>query len=149
MSFRPVYWGEIVVEQESIYYESLQFRFVIIDDAVFIREILRNIAESQGGHCVGEAENGREAVELIKKTLPDLVFLDLVMPIRNGLEILEEIKVVWPDLKIVVCSTLDQPEILDKLKTQGVDAIFPKPFSKNEIENYLSEAFLKGSAKNV
>ncbi|MFN8845862.1 MAG: response regulator [Bdellovibrionales bacterium] len=127
----------------------MQFRFVIIDDAVFIREILRNISESLGGYCVGEAENGRDAVELIKKTLPDLVFLDLVMPIRNGIEILEEIKVVWPDLKIVVCSTLDQPEILDKLREQGVDAIFSKPFSKSEIEEYLSGVFLKRSAKNV
>lgn len=125
------------------------FRFVVIDDAVFIREILKNIAESLGGQCQGEAENGRDALDLIRKTLPDLAFLDLVMPIKNGIEILDEILMVWPDIKIVVCSTLDQPEIHEQLKAKGITAIFTKPFSKQEIENYLKTEFMSGRQKHV
>lgn len=127
----------------------MSFRFVVVDDAIFIREILKNIAKNVGGQCVGEAENGRDALELVRKTLPDLIFLDLVMPIKNGIEILDELKEIWPELSVVCCSTLDQPEILQQLKNKGVKAIFPKPFSKNEIEEYLKNDFLIGSQKNV
>lgn len=128
----------------------MKFRFVVIDDAIFIREILKNITEKCGGQCVGEAENGREALELVKKTLPDLAFLDLVMPLRNGLEIIDELKVIWPDLKIVVCSTLDQPEILEQIKAKGIQTYFSKPFSKEEIEKYLVEEFsIQRETKNV
>ncbi len=125
------------------------FRFVIIDDAVFVREILKNIAGAMGGLCVGEAENGRDALDLIRKTLPDLAFLDLVMPIKNGLEILDEIKVVWPEIKIAVCSTLDQEEIHEQLRSKGITSIFTKPFVKTDIENYLKNEFKSGSIKNV
>lgn len=112
----------------------MKFRFVIADDATFIREIIKNIGESLGGVCVGEADNGRECIELVKKTLPDLIFLDLVMPIRNGIEILEEIREIWPDIKVVACTTLDQKHIIDEAHKKGVHQYLTKPFSKQEIE---------------
>lgn len=127
----------------------MKFRFVVIDDAVFIREILKNITENIGGQCVGEAENGREALELIRKTLPDLVFLDLVMPFKNGFEIIDEIKVIWPDTKIVICSTLDQPDILNRLKDKPITGYFGKPFSKSEIEEFLKKEMSSREQKNV
>jgi two-component system chemotaxis response regulator CheY len=112
----------------------MKFRFAIADDAAFVREIIKNIGESLGGICVGEAEDGRECIEIVKKTLPDLLFLDLVMPIRNGLEILEELRDLWPDLKIVACSTLDQKPIIEEALKKGVHQYLTKPFSKQEIE---------------
>jgi two-component system chemotaxis response regulator CheY len=127
----------------------MKFRFIVIDDAVFIREILKNITEGIGGHCVGEAENGREALELVRKTLPDLIYLDLVMPMKNGFEIIDEIKEIWPEAKIVVCSTLDQPDIIKKLNDKSIAGYFSKPFSKIEIEDFLKKELGPKEQKNV
>ncbi len=128
----------------------MKFRFAVVDDTSFIREIIKNIGESLGGECVGEAENGRDAVILVKKTLPDLIFLDLVMPIKNGLEILEELKETWPDLKIVACSTLDQQHIIDEAMEKGVHHYLTKPFSKEEIALAIDKLILaRKDQKNV
>lgn len=120
----------------------MKFRFGIADDATFIREIIKNIGESLGGVCVGEAENGRDAVQLVKNTLPDLLFLDLVMPLRNGLEIIDEIKEIWPDIKIVICSTLDQQDMMKKVEDKGIHHYLTKPFSKEEIESVIDRLVL-------
>lgn len=127
----------------------MKFRFIVIDDAVFIREILKNITESAGGQCVGEAENGRDALELVRKTLPDLIFLDLVMPLKNGFEIIDEIKEIWPEAKIVVCSTLDQPDIIKKLNDKSISGYFSKPFSKSEIDEFIKKELSQREQKNV
>jgi two-component system chemotaxis response regulator CheY len=128
----------------------MKFRFVIIDDTAFVREIIKNIGESLGGVCVGEGENGRDAITIVRNTLPDLIFLDLVMPIRNGLEILEELKEIWPELKIVACSTLDQQHIIDEALKKGVHLYLTKPFSKEEIEKVIDKLVLaRKDQKNV
>ena len=128
----------------------MKFRFAVVDDTAFIREIIKNIGESLGGVCVGEGENGRDAVSIVKKTLPDLLFLDLVMPIKNGLEVLDEIKQTWPDLKIVACSTLDQQHIIDEASAKGVHQYLTKPFSKEEIELVIDKLILaRKDQKNV
>lgn len=117
----------------------MKFRFAVVDDATFIREIVKNIGESLGGICVGEAENGRDAIQVIRATLPDLLFLDLVMPLRNGLEIIDEIKELWPDIKIVICTTLDQEDMINKLQQKGIHEYLTKPFSKAEIEAVINK----------
>lgn len=128
----------------------MKFRFAVVDDTAFIREIIKNIGESLGGVCVGEGENGRDAIAIVKKTLPDLLFLDLVMPIKNGLEVLAEIKETWPDLKIVACSTLDQQHIIDEATNKGVHQYLTKPFSKEEIELVIDKLILaRKDQKNV
>ncbi len=126
----------------------MKFRFVVVDDTSFIREIIKNIGESLGGVCVGEGENGRDAVAIVKKTLPDLLFLDLVMPVKNGLEVLEELKQIWPDLKIVACSTLDQDHIVEDALSKGVNQYLTKPFSKNDIELVIDKLILARKDQN-
>lgn len=117
----------------------MSFRFIIIDDAPFIRELIRNIATQVGGHCVGVAESGLGGLELIQKALPDLAFLDLVMPEKNGLEIISDAKKIWPDLKIIACSTLDQDSIIQKAMSSGVDLYLTKPFTKEKIIQSLCD----------
>ncbi len=126
----------------------MKFRFVVVDDAAFIREIIKNIGERLGGSCVGEGENGRDALSIVKQTLPDLLFLDMVMPIKNGLEILEELREIWPDIKIVACSTLDQQEVMDEALSKGVHHYLTKPFSKEEIELVIDKLILSRKDQN-
>ncbi len=118
---------------------SMSFRFAVIDDAPFIRELLKQITIQNGGLCIGEAESGAGGLELIKKNLPDLVFLDLVMPGKSGLEIIAEAKLIWPDLKIIACSTLDDERWIKKALELGVDKYLTKPFSKEQISDCLRQ----------
>lgn len=122
----------------------MNFRFAVIDDAPFIRELLKQIATQAGGICVGEAETGAGGLELVRRFLPDVVFLDLVMPGKSGLEIISETKQVWPDLKIIACSTLDDPKTINRARELGADEYLTKPFTQAQITSAL-ERLLSGS----
>ncbi|MDG0814837.1 response regulator [Bdellovibrio svalbardensis] len=111
----------------------MKIRFAVVDDAAFLRELIKNIVTSAGGMCVGEAENGEEAVKLIQSTLPDLVFMDMVMPEKNGIEAAKAIKEFAPETKIIGCSTIDNEDLIEKAKEAGFDAYLTKPFTKDQI----------------
>ena len=117
----------------------MSFRFAVVDDAPFIRELLKQIVSQFGGHCIGEAESGTGALDIVRKSLPDVLFLDLVMPGRNGLEIIQELKSIWPELKVIACSTLDQETIIQRSIMGGVDDYITKPFTKEVIARSLEK----------
>ncbi len=111
----------------------MRIRYVVIDDAAFIRELIKNIMSAVGGVFSGEAANGVEALQVAEQTLPDLIFLDMVMPKQNGLETAVRLKELYPDVKIIGCSTIDNPQIIQKALNHGFDAYIMKPFSKQQI----------------
>ncbi|WII73898.1 response regulator [Bdellovibrio sp. 22V] len=117
----------------------MKIRFAVIDDAAFLRELIKNIVTSVGGTCVGEAANGDEAIALVESTLPELVFLDMVMPLRNGIETAKVLKELHPDIKIIGCSTIDQDMLVQKAYEAGFDDYVTKPFSKEQILNSISK----------
>lgn len=108
-------------------------RFVVVDDAAFLRELIKNVVSSPMALCVGEASNGDEALALVQSTLPDLVFLDMVMPQKNGIETARILKELHPEIKIIGCSTIDQEEIVKKAFAAGFDHYVVKPFSKEQL----------------
>lgn len=118
------------------------FRYVIADDAAFLREVLKNILTSMGGVCVGEASDGEEAVATAIATRPDLVVLDMVMPVQNGLEATQSIRHLMPDVKIVGCSTLDHRDLINKAFDAGVDEYITKPFTKEQMTNLIRKLIL-------
>lgn len=119
----------------------MKYRFLVVDDAGFLREILKNILQDAGGVCIGEASNGDEAIEIVKATLPDLVLLDMVMPQRNGIQTAQAIKELHPEMKIIGCSTIDQEAMIQKAYAAGFDAYVTKPFSKEDIIENLKKLF--------
>lgn len=119
----------------------MQIRFIVVDDAPFIRELIKNIASARGAIFVGEARDGNEAIELAEKTLPDLIFMDIVMPGQNGLETAKILRNRIPDVKMIGCSTLDGPEIMAKAKAYGLDSYLTKPFTKQQIIFELENLF--------
>ena len=119
----------------------MQIRFIVVDDAAFIRELIKNIAGARGAILVGEASDGLEAVELAERTLPDLIFMDIVMPGQNGFETAKKLKAGLPDVKIIGCSTLDGPEIIAQAKASGLDSYLTKPFTKQQIIFELENLF--------
>lgn len=116
-------------------------RIVIVDDAPFIREILRNIAITQAWDIVGEAENGQEAIQVAAKFRPQLILMDLVMPEINGLEAAKKILTLLPQTKIIACSTIDQENILLRAIENGCCSYLTKPFKKEEVIKAVDQAF--------
>lgn len=114
---------------------------MVIDDEAQVREILQQMLERKG-YSVCLAENGEVAMDICKKQDLDLAIVDMVMPEKNGLETIKEIKRDYPDIKIIAISgghMVGPGRYLDNAKTFGADRIFEKPFSSGEILGAIEE----------
>jgi YesN/AraC family two-component response regulator len=102
---------------------------------------------SQMGHvCVGEASDGKEAIEAVLRALPDLVFVDIVLPKKNGLEVIQEIQDHWQQAKIIAMSTLKQEDLQTEIFRSDDIAFLQKPFQQYDIRRIL-ESFQFANAE--
>ncbi len=112
-------------------------RVLIVDDAKFMRHMLKNILTGMGWEVVGEAENGTEACAKYRELSPDVVTMDIVMPEVNGIDALKEIRSSDPDAKVVMISAIDQREpLMEALKFGAADYVV-KPFEKERVEEAM------------
>lgn len=112
-------------------------RLLIVDDALIIREIIKDAVTSAGWEIAGEAMNGQQAVEQYERLRPDAVTLDLVMPEYDGLHALEGILHIDPRAKVVVVSALDQKNILKQAFKIGATDFVVKPFVNDALVQTL------------
>jgi two-component system chemotaxis response regulator CheY len=114
-------------------------RLLVVDDALFMRKMICGLAVEAGWQVVGEARNGVEAVALYQEHRPDLVTMDLVMPVMGGLEALRQIRAVDPLAKIVVVTALDQKQsLMDSIRDGAIDFIV-KPFERERVLALLAK----------
>lgn len=113
---------------------------LVTDDALIIREMIKDAAISAGWEIVGEASNGQQAVEQYQQLDPDAVTLDLVMPEYDGLHGLRRIMAADPDAKVVVVSALDQKDVLKDAFKLGATDFIVKPFDKRVLIKTLEQA---------
>jgi two-component system, chemotaxis family, chemotaxis protein CheY len=114
-------------------------RLLVVDDALFMRKLIRSVAAEAGWDVVGEAGDGAEAVTLYEKHHPDLVTMDLVMPVMGGLEALRQIRAIDPVAKVVVVTALDQKQaLMDSIRDGAIDFIV-KPFERQRVLNLLAK----------
>ncbi|MGE5708473.1 MAG: response regulator [Bacteroidota bacterium] len=111
----------------------MSYRILIADDQLIIRKLLHDLVTEQGGIIVGEATDGKEAIELFATHKPELVLLDLTMPVVGGLDVLQIIKRLEPATKVIVVSAIGRGEEVDKAIRLGVDDYLVKPFSKETV----------------
>ena len=103
-------------------------RVLVVDDSVFMRDIIKDIFAAGGFSVVGEAGNGVEAVEKYKELKPDLVTMDLVMPYRNGIDATREIIRGDGKALVVMCSALGQETmVMEAIEAGAVDFIVKPP----------------------
>lgn len=116
-------------------------KIMLVDDASFMRMMIKNML-TQGGYTdIIEAQNGIEAVEFYQAQKPDLVIMDITMPGKDGIEALKEIKQFDPSSNIVMCSALGQEKlVLDALKSGAADFIV-KPFKPDRIMETVNKFF--------
>jgi len=111
---------------------------LIADDSEFMRNLLREILE-EDHEIIGEAENGVEAVDLYLEQSPDLVMMDIVMPIRDGIEATAKIKDEDPGANVIMCTSVGQEEKMKAAVRAGADGYITKPFQKPSVIQAIRE----------
>jgi DNA-binding NarL/FixJ family response regulator len=105
----------------------LQKHILITDDSPIIRKTLRKFLEKENDWVVvGEAANGKEALEKTRELKPDLVVLDLAMPQMNGIQAARELKRLSPDTPLLMFTNVDSARLADMATAIGVNAVIPK-----------------------
>lgn len=108
-------------------------KILLVDDAAFMRMMLKNTMTQAGYTDLIEAEDGVKAVEAYTAEKPDLVFMDITMPNKDGLETLKEIKAMDPGATVVMCSAMGQETmVMDSIKSGAKDFIV-KPFKPERV----------------
>ena len=110
-------------------------RIVVIDDEQPIREMLRQYLSGKGFEVL-TASNGEEGLKIVSKQSVDLVITDLIMPDKEGLETIIELKSMWPEAKVIAISGggINKPEdYLETARTLGAAEVLAKPFNNSDL----------------
>jgi AmiR/NasT family two-component response regulator len=105
---------------------------VVVDDDPIIRMDIREILEEDGYFVAGEAKNGQEAIELVAKLKPDLVIMDVKMPVMNGIKASQIIRKMQ-DTSILLLTAYSQKELVQDARNSGVSAYLVKPVSETDL----------------
>lgn len=108
-------------------------RVLVVDDAIFMRNMIKDIFVSGGYEVVGEAANGLEAVEKFKELKPDLTTMDIVMPFKSGIEATREILKSDAGALIIMCSALGQESLVMEAIEAGAADFIVKPFRAEDV----------------
>lgn len=108
-------------------------RILIVDDAAFMRMMIKDVLTKNGYDVVGEAENGVKAIEKYKEHRPDLVLMDITMPEMDGINAVKNIKSEFPDAKIIMCSAMGQQAMVIESIQAGARDFIVKPFQADRV----------------
>jgi two-component system chemotaxis response regulator CheY len=108
-------------------------KILIVDDAAFMRMMVKDNLKKAGYTDFIEAGNGEEAINIFTEQSPDMVLLDITMPVKDGIETLTEIKLKNPQAKVVMCSAMGQESmVVEAIKLGALDFIV-KPFKPERL----------------
>lgn len=108
-------------------------RILIVDDAAFMRMMIRDILTKNGFEVCGEANDGLQAIEKFKEVRPDLVTMDITMPEMDGIQALKEIKKFDPNAKVIMCSAMGQQAMVIDAIQAGAKDFIVKPFQADRV----------------
>jgi len=113
---------------------------LIVDDAAFMRMMLRDILAKNGFEVVGEADNGKVAVQMYSELKPDVVTMDITMPEMDGIAAVKEIKAADPGAKVVMVSAMGQQAMVIEAIRSGAADFIVKPFQPDRVLEALGKA---------
>jgi two-component system chemotaxis response regulator CheY len=108
-------------------------RVLVVDDAAFMRNMIKDIFTAAGFQVIGEASNGVEAVERYRELKPDLTTMDIVMPFRSGIDATREIIRQDPNAVVLMCSALGQESLVMEAIEAGATDFVVKPFRVEDV----------------
>ncbi len=113
---------------------------LIVDDAAFMRMMLKDILSKNGYEVLGEAENGKVAVSWYEELKPDVVTMDITMTEMDGMTAVKEIKKASPDAKVVMVSAMGQQAMVIEAIQAGAADFIVKPFQPDRVLEALGKA---------
>ena len=116
-------------------------RILVVDDSYYMRTILKNMLVDAGFNVVDEAASGEAAEKMVSDHNPDLVTLDLILPDNTGLEVLKNIKNLYPHTKVVIVSAVGQESVVKEAMDLGASAYIVKPFEENKVVEIINNCF--------
>ncbi|NLN41981.1 MAG: response regulator [Clostridiales bacterium] len=108
-------------------------KILVVDDAAFMRMMIKDILTKNGYTVVGEAENGAKAIEKYKELNPDLVIMDITMPEVDGIQAVKGIKKIDQNANIIMCSAMGQQAMVIESIQAGAKDFIVKPFQAERV----------------
>lgn len=121
---------------------------LIVDDSILMRRLLSRILEQAGHNVLGEATNGLEAVHKYFELRPQLVMMDITMPILNGVEAVKLITAKDSTANIIMCSSMGQADMVKQAILYGAKDFIVKPFDGDRIIKSLQKLYNFAHAQN-
>ncbi|OGQ90180.1 MAG: histidine kinase [Deltaproteobacteria bacterium RIFOXYA12_FULL_58_15] len=112
-------------------------RVLVVDDAIFMRNMIIDIFAGDEFEVVGQAANGVEAVEKYRELKPDLTTMDIVMPFKSGIEATKEIVELDKDAVVIMCSALGQESLVMEAIEAGAADFIVKPFKPDDVKRVV------------
>ncbi len=116
----------------------MTYRVLIVDDSKFMRMLLADLLTRSGFEVI-EAESGEQAVDVYLEERPDLVTLDILMPGRDGIETLQDLRAQAPEVRVVMVTALGMEDYIKRALDAGADGFILKPFSPEKVLETLQE----------
>lgn len=115
-------------------------RILVVDDAAFMRMMIKSMLEKNGHTVVGEAQNGAEAIKAYTSLQPDLVTMDITMPEMDGINAVRGIMALDPKAKIIMCSAMGQQDLVIEAIQSGAKDFVVKPFNEDRVVTAINRA---------
>jgi two-component system chemotaxis response regulator CheY len=115
-------------------------KIMIVDDAAFMRKVIKQMLMELGHEIVAEAANGVEAITIYERIKPDLITLDITMPEMNGIEVAKELRKINPKVLIIMCSAMGQKTMIIEAIQAGAKDFVVKPIQKDRLHTAVSKA---------
>ena len=112
---------------------------LVVDDAMFMRTMLKNMLIKNGHKVVGEASDGKEAILKYQELHPDLVTLDITMPEMDGLQAIKEIMKIDSNARVIMCSAMGQQAMVIEAIQSGAKDFIVKPFQEDRVLSAISK----------
>ena len=112
-------------------------KLVLVDDSKVARTLLKNILESAGHEILAEGSNGLEGFDLYREHKPDIITLDITMPVQNGIDCLKNIIKHYPDAKVILVTSVGKDKLVDEAMSSGAKAFLIKPLDEVDVTTTL------------
>lgn len=114
-------------------------KVLLVDDSAFMRNLLKKLIAEAGSEVVGEGENGQDGIVKFESLNPDIVFMDIMMPVMNGLDALRAIMQKKSSAKVVMCTSVGQEKVVAEAVEAGASDFIVKPFTKDDVTAVLTK----------
>ena len=116
----------------------MNLRVLVVDDTIMYRKVVGDIlAEMPGVEVVGTANNGKIALTRVASLKPDLITLDVEMPVMDGLETAEEMAKSHPSVKVIMLSAMGDDDLINRATSLGVKHFLTKPFESKDLQKAI------------